>query len=102
MIKRDTEGRMPLHYAALDNDYSSAEARLAAGDDPNVGDRLGFTPLHLAAQQCSIDVARVLLDHGASVDQPNSFGHTPLFVAVFNSRGRGELIELLRERGADP
>lgn len=30
------------------------------------------------------------------------FGNTPLFVAVFNSKGRGDLISLLRERGADP
>ena len=44
----------------------------------------------------------MLLDGGAAVDQPNAFGNTPLLVAVFNSRGEGDLIRLLRERGADP
>ncbi|HZM82946.1 MAG TPA: ankyrin repeat domain-containing protein [Candidatus Limnocylindrales bacterium] len=32
----------------------------------------------------------------------NKFGNTPLFVAVFNSQGRGDLIQLLRGAGADP
>lgn len=56
----------------------------------------------MACQQGSAAAARALLDVGASVDSVNAFGNTPLFVAVFNSRGRGDLIELLRERRADP
>jgi ankyrin repeat protein len=67
-----------------------------------LGDRLGFTPLHFAAQEHAAEVAELLLENGAEVDSSNSFGNTPLFAAVFNSRGRGELIELLRSRGADP
>jgi ankyrin repeat protein len=75
---------------------------LAAGEDPGTADRQGFTPLHFAAQQGSADVALLLLEHHAPVDPANNFGNTPLFTAVFNSRGRGELIELLRRWGADP
>jgi ankyrin repeat protein len=102
MTDVDRESRLPLHYAAFENNVALAQERLAAGDDPNLGDRQGFTPLHLAAQQWSVDVARLLLDHGAQVDAVNMFGNTPLFVAVFNSKGRGDLIGLLREMGADP
>jgi ankyrin repeat protein len=102
MTETDREGRLPLHYAAMANDVAEVEARLAAGDDPDIGDRLGFTPLHLAAQEGSVDAARALLDRGSDVDRVNIFGNTPLFVAVFNSRGRGDLIELLKARGADP
>jgi len=61
-----------------------------------------FTPLHLAAQQYSVAAATALLDAGASVDAENALGNTPLFLAVFHSDGRGELIGLLRSRGADP
>ncbi len=102
MTALDRDGRLPLHYSAMKDDVADVELRLSAGDDPNTGDRLGFTPLHLAVQEGSLAAARLLLDHGAKVDPVDKFGNTPLFVAVFNSRGRGDLIVLLRERGADP
>jgi ankyrin repeat protein len=102
MTEQDQSGRLPLHYAAMANDVRALRECLEAGDDPNQPDDVGFAPLHMAAQHGSLDAARVLLDSGAQVDAPNDFGNTPLFVAVFNSRGRGDLIGLLRERGADP
>ena len=98
----DAAGRTELHYAALANDLSLVEARLVAGDDPNAADRDGFTPLHFAVQERSVEVARMLLDHGADVDRANVYGNTPLVGAVFNSRGDGSVIGLLRGRGADP
>jgi len=61
-----------------------------------------MTPLHLACQEGATAAASLLLDAGANVDQPNKHGNTPLFVAVFNSRGRGDVIRLLRSRGANP
>jgi len=102
MTKTDEAGRLPIHYAAMADNVQEIEARLAEGDDINLGDKRGFTPLHMATQHGSRAAARFLLDHGADVDRPNASGNTPLFVAVFNSRGNGELIALLRERGADP
>jgi uncharacterized protein len=98
----DAAGRTELHYAALGNDLDGAEARLAAGDDPNQADEAGFTPLHFAAQEGAVAVARLLLRYGADVDPVNTHGNTPLFTAVFNSRGDGSVIELLRAAGADP
>jgi uncharacterized protein len=98
----DKEGRVPLHYAALANDADAVSKLLTEGADPNVADRLGFTPLHFAAQEGAITPAQVLLAAGARVDAADSYGNTPLFTAVFNSRGRGELIQLLRRHGANP
>jgi uncharacterized protein len=65
-------------------------------------DAEGFTPLHFAAQEQAVDVVRLLVDHGADVNRANAHGNTPLFTAVFNSRGDGSIIELLRASGADP
>ncbi len=48
MTPLDREGRQLLHYAAMANDAAKVAARLAAGDDANLGDRMGMTPLHLA------------------------------------------------------
>jgi ankyrin repeat protein len=82
---------------------STSVARLlAAGLDPNLGDRNGFTPLHFAAQSWQPEIATALLAAGAEVDARNRYGNTPLWTAVFESRGRAELIDLLRAAGADP
>src|SRR5213080_2743045 len=65
-------GRTQLHNAALRNDEAAARERLDAGDDPNASDPEGFTPLHLAAQENAVDVARLLLGRGAEVDRVNA------------------------------
>jgi uncharacterized protein len=98
----DRQGRTALHAAVLHGDAVEVRRLLAQGFAMDATDHQGFTPLHLAAQEWREEAARALLDAGANVDPKNKFGNTPLFVAVFNSRGRGELISLLRERGADP
>lgn len=98
----DASGRSPLHYAAINDEAGVVGELIAGGESPDVQDKQGFTPLHLAAQEFSLAAATALLDAGASVDIENVFGNTALFVAVFNSNGRGELIQLLRSRGADP
>ena len=98
----DKGGRTPLHYAALADDTAAVRMLLSHGANPNAADRQGFTALHFAAQHGAISAAEALLAAGAQVDAVNSYGNTPLFTAVFNSRGRGELIKLLRHHGADP
>lgn len=99
---RDSDGRTPLHLAALNADAQGLEEGLRAGIPPDDADREGFTALHFAAQNHSVTEARLLLEAGATVDQVNKCGNSPLITAVFNSKGRGEMILLLREWGADP
>ena len=59
-------------------------------------------PVHFAAQEGHTEVARVLLRGGAAVDARDSFGNTPLWRAVFESRGRGDTIKVLLAAGANP
>lgn len=98
----DKGGRIPLHYAAAANDADAVSKLISDGADPNASDRKGWTPLHFAALQRAVAAAEVLLAAGAQVDAVDSYGNTPLSTAVFNSRGDGELIQLLRHHGADP
>ena len=98
----DSQGRSDLHHSASGGTAGEAKRLIESGEDPNLQDNEGFAPLHFAAQQQNVEVARVLLEHGAVVDAVNKFGNTPLFVAVFNSRGDGRMIVLLRSAGADP
>jgi len=98
----DRAGRTPLHFAAADGDGPEVRRLLALRIDPAARDDDGWTPLHFGAQSNAADVALILLDAGAPGDAQDVHGNTPLFKAVFNCRGDGALIQLLRARGADP
>jgi ankyrin repeat protein len=98
----DRSGRTPLHYAVADRDAERVRALLAEGADPAATDDDGWTPLHFAAQENAAEVAGLLLDAGAPVNARDVNGNSPLHNAVFNSQGCGDLIDLLRARGADP
>ena len=79
-----------------------ARTLLDGGADASAPDSAGMTPLHFAAQQGSLAVAHLLLEHGADVHAVDRFGNAPLWTAVFNGRGKGELVELLLAHGSDP
>lgn len=59
----------------------------------------GVTPLHLASYNGHTAIAALLLDHGADIDYAGSDGDTPLHWAASN--GQLEVIQLLFTRGAD-
>lgn len=98
----DRAGRSELHYAAKDNDVHRVRRLVAEGADVNLADFGQFTPLHMAAQRYAVEAARCLIELGANLDPRDSLGNTPLGVALVRSAGRGEMIELLLESGADP
>ena len=102
MKSLDREGRSDLHYAALDGDLGNVEKLVSAGAEVNLQDRRGWSPLHFAAQTGAANVVTFLLAHGALVDLEDTFGNTPPSTATLNSRGRGNVIAVLRTAGADP
>ncbi len=100
---RDCEGRLALHYAAVEGRAGDVVRLLAEGEDVAASDNAQLTPLHMACQQGHVEVARVLVEAGAPIDARDSYGNTPLWKAVFAFQG-GEptLIRLLLDAGADP
>lgn len=99
---RGIGGRTALHHAAVSASGDLLRALLSAGPDLSVRDDDGRTPLHLVARNHDAATAEVLLDAGAPTEIEDEHGNTVLSDAVFESRGRGELILLLKQRGADP
>lgn len=100
--ERDRDGRTGLHIAAFEGRAADLDRLLLAGADPNAVDKGGRAPLHFTAQEYRVAEARLLCQTGASVDLQDAFGNTPLWRATFDSRGRGEVIAVLLEHGADP
>ena len=99
----DRGGHTPLYSVA--NECASeagphiVRALVDAGADVNAsGGVTRATPLHMAARRGHVEIARALLDCGASADARDSKGVTPLQRAI-NCRQEA-VVRLLRERGA--
>lgn len=80
-------------------------ALLEAGADPNAVTTYGTTPLRTLAgygKDASnvSDLVRILVEHGADVNQKDDTGDTVLHVAAY--KNRPALIDALLENGADP
>ncbi len=108
----NTYGRRPLdavvssvassYYAPSAEAYETTRALLLAGANPNLppSSTVSSSPLHNAVRTGRGELVKLLLDHGAIVDEPErSSGTTPWLVAV--SIGNIEACELLRLKGAD-
>lgn len=88
-------GATELVKASERGDVENVKALLAAGTDVNGQDVLGNTALHIAS---TVEMARLLLSHGAKVNIPNALGCTPVYQAVFYAHH--DIVKLLIEQGA--
>lgn len=66
---------------------------------PDQKDNAGYTPLHEACSRGHLDIARLLLQHGANPSETSPSGIRPLHDAVEN--GDMEIVRLLLAYGAD-
>ena len=96
----DREGRTPLFYAARDGDSSIVAELIRLGANVNARDKNLETALHFAARAYQPELIRLLLSKGANVNAQDAFGNTALSRAVFDSKGRGEVIKALLLLGA--
>lgn len=73
---------------------------LTGGADVNISDRKGTTALMNAATGTDVELTRLLLEHGAAVNEWNNDGHTALTIAA--RLGPAEQVQALVGGGADP
>jgi len=62
----------------------------------------GFTLLHFACEYNNIKLAKELLERQINIEEKNIYGNTPLWIAVFNSNGNYDMVDLLLSYNANP
>lgn len=98
---RGAKGVTPLQWALYKHSVAGMQALLSAGADPAVGADDGMTAVHLAAMADDPRYLRLLLEHGASADTPNTVTQaTPLVSALMGERAQN--FEVLLKAGAKP
>lgn len=85
--------------AITGNNLVKLEQLLNSGVNPDLNDNNGVSLLFHAINFGSVDAVKLLLEHGAEINQTNSRGRTPWLMAVESSDYKK--IVLLRGRGAD-
>ena len=106
----ETRGITALHMAALGLQLETARQLIAAGENVNhLGGPSFGAPLHQAISGCMtdprrklcvFDLAKLLLEAGADVNQPISPGqkNTPVMIAMLS--GNTKLLKLFQKHGA--
>ena len=94
---------IPLTAASKQGDVALINKLLNEGakvDEPNSG-KWSATPLYWSLFDCKFEAAEFLLTKGANVNSTDSFGSTPLYMAVCCENVDLSLIEHLIQKGAD-
>jgi uncharacterized protein len=94
----DTDGYNCAQYATLNGALPILETLAAAGAPIDTRDEKA--PILLALERNNSDIARFLLNHGASVTRLDAKGRTELIIAIANDNM--ELVSALVSSGANP
>jgi uncharacterized protein len=93
-------GNTPLKVACVRGDLEAVRVLLAAGAEVNAIVEDECTALHYAAGFGHVEVAQILLDHGARTDVRNRFGRTPVEDARLS--GKTDVVTLLQSHKQSP
>jgi hypothetical protein len=90
MIRKLFKNDTAIIQAASDDDLDQVAKLLSLGMDVNARDRWDWTALSMCAYGGHKEIARLLLDHGADLDNVDVDGDTPTSLAA--QRGHTELV----------
>jgi len=89
-----------LHDAVRSGDLDRVNAALKPWKSVDARNRNGVTPLDIAISMNRIDIGKLLLDRGASIQFPSASGTQIDHVANAVSYGRVNFVKLFMDRGA--
>jgi hypothetical protein len=88
---RDYDGQTALHWAVYKKHRELVKALLAAGADADVKDKNGRTSVWWAAAWSTSCILQQLIENGGSVNEADTFGHTPLSMLLKDRRGDADI-----------
>ncbi|GHN00543.1 hypothetical protein WSM22_20320 [Cytophagales bacterium WSM2-2] len=92
--------QVDIHTAVVTGNLDAVRQHIAAGSDINVKDPFGgSSPLISAAVFGKTDIAKALIDAGASINFQNNDGSSALHTAAFFCRP--EIVKMLLDKKAD-
>lgn len=102
--EKSRNGTTPLQYVCFEGNTNMAALLISKGADldlPGQIDSKGrsWTPLMTAGNASHLEMIRLLLDHGARLEQTNNHGDTTLMEVA--KRNVPDSVKLLIERGAN-
>ncbi|KAJ3817765.1 hypothetical protein F5880DRAFT_1696642 [Lentinula raphanica] len=95
MIQKLFQKDTAIVQAASDGDLNKVAKLISIGCDVNARDRWGWSALSMAAYGNHLAIARLLLDHGARMDNVDVDGDIPRQLAV--NRGHPDMVILFDE-----
>lgn len=96
--RRDCQGRTVLNWAVARRDLHSVTRLLLCGANPNLQDKRGFGPFHLAVYLHDVPITKLLLDAKADVTLLDVDGATILHHVAFDDVS---LVKEIIKAGAD-
>ena len=101
LVSAATPPDSPVADAAMRGDEGSVRVLLQQGADVNAAQGDGMTALHWAADRGDVEMARMLVYAGASLEAATRMAeYTPLHLA--SRAGHGAVVRALLEVGSDP
>ncbi|KFY84589.1 hypothetical protein V498_07800 [Pseudogymnoascus sp. VKM F-4517 (FW-2822)] len=94
MFKKETA----IIEAASDGDISKVAKLISSGANVNARDRWGWSALSMCGYGGHVEICRLLLDHGAELDNMDVDGDTPESLAT--NRGHANIVIMLEEERA--
>ena len=96
---KDVYERTAIHYSCKNAERAPyCKMLLEKGANPNIAEKYGYTPLHLAADNGCIEQVSLLVKFKASLNLLSSEGRrTPLDIAV--KRKKEEAVALIKKHG---
>ncbi|OGU61888.1 MAG: hypothetical protein A2V66_13535 [Ignavibacteria bacterium RBG_13_36_8] len=93
------EGYNSVHFSCIMVKKEALKVLLEKGANPNLTNKWGTGPLHLAAAEGYVDIVEILVKNGALINSRDKKGWTPLRWALLN--GRKEVAEWLIKNSAE-